>query len=57
LEEAENTAENLLVVLAGLSVEVGKITERVSILAGQLKEVSLFLILLKKEEVIWISNN
>jgi uncharacterized coiled-coil protein SlyX len=57
LEEAENTAENLSATLAELSVEAGKITERVSILAGQLKKVSLSLILSKKEEVTGILDN
>jgi hypothetical protein len=57
LEEAENTAENLSIVLAELSVEVGEVIERASILTGQLKEASLSLILLKEEETIEISRN
>jgi hypothetical protein len=57
LEEAENTAENLSAALAGLSVEAGKVTERISILIKQLKEASLFLILLKKEKVTGALNN
>jgi hypothetical protein len=57
LEEAENTIENLLIVLIRLSVEAGEITERVSILVGQLKKVSLSLILSKKEEVTGIPDN
>jgi hypothetical protein len=57
LEKAENTAENLSAVLAGLSVEVGEITEKASILAGQLKKISLSLILLKEKKVIEILSN
>jgi hypothetical protein len=57
LEETENTAENLSAALAGLSVKAGKITERISILAGQLEKVSLSLILLKKKEITGIPNN
>jgi len=57
LEEAENTVENLSAALAGLSVEAGEIIERASILAGQLEEVSLSLILLKKEEITGILSN
>jgi hypothetical protein len=37
--------------LAGVSLEVGKATERVSILAEQLEEVFLFLIMAREEEV------
>jgi hypothetical protein len=57
LEKAENTAKNLLAALTGLSVEAGKTIKKASILAEQLKKVSLSLILLKKEEIIGILNN
>jgi hypothetical protein len=57
LEEAKNTAKNLSAALAGLNVETGKITERASILVGQLKKVSLSLILLKEKEITGILNN
>ena len=57
MEEAENTAENLSAALTRLSVEAGEVIERASILVGQLKEASLFLILLKKEEAIGILSN
>jgi hypothetical protein len=40
--------ENLSIVLAGLSVEAGKAIERASILAGQLKKASLFLVMVRK---------
>ena len=57
MEEAENTAKNLSAALAGLSVEAGEVTERASILTGQLEEASLSLILLKKEKVIGTLSN
>jgi hypothetical protein len=57
LEKTENTTENLLIVLAGLNVEAGKITEKVSILAGQLEKAFLSLILLKKEEITRVPGN
>jgi hypothetical protein len=50
LAEAENTAENLSTALAGMSIEAGKTTERASILAEQLKKVSLSLIMAREEE-------
>jgi hypothetical protein len=50
LAEAESTAENLSTALAGLSVEVGEATERASILAGQLEEASLSLVMAREEE-------
>jgi hypothetical protein len=52
LAEAENTAENLSIVLAGLSVETGKAIKKVSILAGQLKKTSLSLIIAREKEAI-----
>ena len=48
LAEAENTAKNLSIALTGLNVETEKATERVSILAGQLKKISLFLIMARE---------
>ena len=50
MAEAESTTENLSTALAGLSVEVKKVIERVSILAGQLEKVSLSLVIARKEE-------
>jgi hypothetical protein len=50
LAEAESTAENLSIALAGLSIEAGKAIKRVSILAGQLEEVFLFLMIVREEE-------
>jgi hypothetical protein len=38
--------------LTGISLEAGETTERVSILAGQLKEVSLFLMIAREEEAV-----
>jgi hypothetical protein len=40
-----------LTVLAGLSVEIREAIERASILAGQLKEISLSLIIAREEEI------
>jgi hypothetical protein len=57
LEEAENTTENLSTVLAGLSVEAGKIIERALILTRQLEKASLSLILLKEKEVTGVLSN
>jgi hypothetical protein len=57
LAEAENTAENLSIALAGLNIEAGKATERASILAGQLKEISLSLIMAREEKVIIVLRN
>jgi hypothetical protein len=37
--------------LAGISLEAEKATEKISILAGQLKEIFLFLIIIRKEEI------
>jgi len=52
LIKAENTAENLLIALAGLSIKAGKTIKRASILAGQLEKVSLFLVITREEEAI-----
>jgi hypothetical protein len=57
LAEAESTAENLSTVLAGLSVETREATEKASILAGQLKKASLFLIIVREKEIIIILKN
>jgi uncharacterized coiled-coil protein SlyX len=57
LKEAENTAKNLSAALAGLNVEAGETTEKVSILAEQLEKASLSLILLKKEKAIRTLSN
>jgi hypothetical protein len=50
LAEAESTAENLSTALAGVSIEAGEATERASILAGQLEEASLSLVMAREEE-------
>jgi hypothetical protein len=55
LAEAENTAENLSTALARLSIKTGEATERTSILAGQLEEISLSLIIVREEEAAMIS--
>jgi hypothetical protein len=55
LAKIENTAENLSTVLIGVSLEAGKATEKISILARQLKKISLSLIMIRKEEAVIIS--
>jgi hypothetical protein len=50
LAEAESTAENLSTALAGLNIEIEKATERVSILAEQLKKASLFLVIAREKK-------
>jgi hypothetical protein len=57
LAEAKNTAENLSIALVGLNVEVGEVIERVSILAGQLEEASLFLVMVREKEVMIAPRN
>jgi hypothetical protein len=57
LAKAESIAENLSAVLAGLSVEAGKIIKRVSILAGQLEKVSLSLIVFREKDIIRASKS
>ena len=57
MEEAENTTENLLTVLAGLNVEAGEAIKRALILTEQLKKASLSLILLKEKKVTGASGN
>jgi len=52
LAKAENAAENLLIALADVSLKAGKAIEKVSILAGQLKKVSLSLMIVRKEEAV-----
>jgi hypothetical protein len=42
--------KNLSIVLAGMSLETGKVIKKVSILAGQLEEIFLFLIIIREEE-------
>jgi hypothetical protein len=54
LAEAESTAENLLIALINVSLKAGKAIEKVSILAGQLEKVSLFLVMAKEEEIVII---
>jgi hypothetical protein len=55
LAEIEQTAENLSIALAGISLKARKATERVSILAGQLEKAFLSLVRAKKEEAAKIS--
>jgi hypothetical protein len=57
LAEAENTAENLSTVLAGLSVEIGKTIKKASILAGQLEKASLSLVIIREKETIMAPKN
>ena len=57
MAEAESIAENLSTALAGLSVEVRKITERASILAGQLEKASLSLIMFREKDIIRASES
>jgi hypothetical protein len=52
LAKAESIAENLSTALTGLSIKVKEVTERASILAGQLEKVSLFLIMIRGEEAV-----
>ena len=57
MAEAESTVKNLSTILAGLSVEAKKIIKRALILAGQLEEISLSLIIIReKEAVITLKN-
>jgi hypothetical protein len=57
LAEAENTVKNLSTALAGLNVETEEATEKASILAGQLKEISLSLVIAREEEAVIIPRN
>jgi hypothetical protein len=50
LVKAESAAENLSTALARLSLKAEKATKRASILAGQLKKISLSLIMAKEKE-------
>jgi hypothetical protein len=52
LAEVESTAENLLTALAGISIKVGEAIKRALILARQLEEASLSLVIVGKKEVI-----
>ena len=52
MAEVENIAENLSIALTGLNVKTEEITEKTSILTGQLKKISLFLIITKKKEAV-----
>jgi hypothetical protein len=51
LAEAESTAENLSTALVGLNVETKKAIKRASILTGQLKKISLSLVMTRKKEI------
>jgi hypothetical protein len=50
LAEIKSTAKNLSTALAGISIKTKKTIKKISILAGQLKKVSLSLIIARKEE-------
>jgi hypothetical protein len=50
LVKVENTAENLLTALTGVSLKAGKTTKKISILVGQLEKVFLSLIIIREEE-------
>jgi len=50
-------AENLSIILAGLSVEIKKAIKKASILAGQLEKASLFLIIAREKEAIIAPRN
>jgi uncharacterized protein YoxC len=52
LTETESTVKNLSTALAGLNIETEEITEKASILAGQLKKTSLSLVMTREEEII-----
>ena len=52
MAEAESITENLSAALAGLSVKAKEIIEKVSILAGQLKKISLSLIMFREKDII-----
>jgi hypothetical protein len=52
LAEAESITKKLSTALAGLSVETGEVTEKASILAGQLEKTSLSLIITREEEAV-----
>jgi hypothetical protein len=54
LAEAESTAENLLTALAEMSLKAKKAIKRVSILAKQLKKISLSLVMIRKEEAAMV---
>jgi peroxiredoxin len=54
LAEAENTTKNLSTALAGMSIKTEKTIKRASILAKQLKEISLSLIMARKKKAAMI---
>jgi uncharacterized coiled-coil protein SlyX len=54
LAEAESTAKNLSTALTEVSIKIEKTIKRVSILAGQLKEIFLSLIIVREKEAIMI---
>jgi hypothetical protein len=49
LAETESIAENLSIALTKLSIKAKKAIKRVLILAGQLKEAFLFLMIIREE--------
>jgi hypothetical protein len=57
LAKAESTVKNLSIALTGLSIETEETIERVLILTGQLKKISLSLIIAKEKEVIMTPKN
>jgi hypothetical protein len=52
LAKVENTAENLLTALTGISIKAGKAIERVSILIRQLEKIFLFLMIVKEKKAV-----
>jgi hypothetical protein len=57
LAKVESIVKNLSTVLAGLSVEAGKVIKKASILAGQLEEISLSLIMFREKDIIRAPGN
>jgi len=57
LTKAENTAKNLSTALTRISIKTRKAIKKVSILAGQLKKISLFLVIAREEEAIMALKN
>jgi hypothetical protein len=55
LTEIKQTVENLLTALAGMNLKAGEITKKALILAGQLEETSLFLVIIREEEAAMVS--
>jgi hypothetical protein len=52
LVKAEQTAENLLTTLAGISLKAGKAIKKALILIKQLEKASLSLVMARKEKIV-----